>query len=62
MKFDFYYTFNNVIVMSTSLAVICVISGVGMVFLVEAPFAKLQKRLMGKIMGKTMGKNGRLGN
>ncbi len=57
MKFDFYYTFNNVIVMSTSLAVLCVISGVGLVFLVEVPFAKLQKRVMSKIMG-----NGRLKN
>lgn len=50
IKSDFYYTFSAVYAMSTSLTVLCILSGVVVVYLVETPFSKIQRRMMTKIM------------
>lgn len=42
-KSDFYYAFYPVLVLFVSFSVISIISGTVLVYMVEAPFAKLQK-------------------
>ena len=52
MKHDFYYNFGAAFVLSSSLSVVSIVCAIIMVYLVEAPCAKIQKRIMDKLMGK----------
>lgn len=50
LHIDFYYSYGNTFAIFAGMSVLSILSGVVLVYLVEAPFAKIQKRIMSKLM------------